>query len=111
MPRFNIHHITKYTYEGPVRDSANQIFLFPIKDEYQEVLEQDLVISGDPIVEIYKDYHENEVGSFTNAESHTSLTIDSKLEVITKSRPALRDEAGKEELWNHLEQVRWQVPY
>jgi transglutaminase-like putative cysteine protease len=111
MPRFNIHHITKYTYEGPVRDSANQIFLFPIKDEYQEVLEQDLTISGDPVVEIYKDYHENEVGSFTNAESHTSLTIDSKVEVITKPRPPLRDEAGKEELWNHLEQIRWEVPY
>jgi transglutaminase-like putative cysteine protease len=111
MPRFNIHHITKYTYEGPVRDSANQIVLFPIKDEYQEVLEQDLTITGDPIVEIYKDYYENEVGSFTHAESHTSLTIDSKLDVITKPRPPVNDQAGKEEQWNHLEQIRWQVPY
>jgi hypothetical protein len=48
MPRFNIHHITKYTYEGPVRDSANQIILFPIKDEYQEVLHQELTITGEP---------------------------------------------------------------
>jgi transglutaminase-like putative cysteine protease len=111
MPRFNIHHITKYTYEGPVRDSANQIFLFPIKDEYQEVLKQDLTITGDPVVDIYKDYYENEVGSFTNAESHTSLTIDSKLEVITKPKSPIRDEAGKEEQWSQLEQIRWQVPY
>ena len=37
MPRFIIHHVTKYTYPEPVRDSANQIMLFPIKDEYQEV--------------------------------------------------------------------------
>ena len=48
MPRFSIHHITKYTYEGPVRDSANQIILFPIKDEYQDVLRQDLTITGEP---------------------------------------------------------------
>src|ERR1700710_1860507 len=68
MPRFNIHHITKYTYDGPVRDSANQILLFPIKDEFQEVLKQELIISGEPNVDIYKDYYGNEVGSFTRAE-------------------------------------------
>lgn len=111
MPRFNIHHITKYTYEGPVRDSANQIVLFPIKDEYQEVLKQELTITGDPIVEVYKDYYENEVGSFTNAEPHTSLIIDSKLEVITKARPPIRDEGTREGQWGLLEQIRWQVPY
>ena len=111
MPRFNIHHITKYTYEGPVRDSANQIVLFPIKDEYQEVLRHDLFITGDPPVEIYKDYYGNEIGSFTNAEPHTSLTIDSRIEVITKPRPELKDDAGRVEQWDQLEQLRWQAPF
>ncbi|HLI93608.1 MAG TPA: transglutaminase family protein [Puia sp.] len=111
MPRFSIHHITKYTYEGPVRDSANQIVLFPVKDEYQDVLRQDLSITGDPPVEIYKDYYGNEVGSFTHAEPHTSLTIDSSVEVVTRSRPALQDTADKEMQWALLEQIRWQVPY
>lgn len=111
MPRFNIHHITKYTYEGPVRDSANQIVLFPVKDEYQEVLRQDLTITGEPLVEIFKDYYGNEVGSFTNAEPHSSLVIDSKLEVITKPRPRPEDTADKESQWAMLDQIRWQVPY
>jgi len=111
MPRFNIHHVTKYTYEGPVRDSANQIVLFPVKDEYQEVLKHELTITGEPVVDVYKDYYGNEIGSFTHAESHDSLTIDSRLEVITKSRPALKDPMEKELQWTHLEEVRWQVPY
>jgi transglutaminase-like putative cysteine protease len=111
MPRFNIHHITKYTYEGPVRDSANQVVLFPIKDEFQEVLKQDLSITDNPVVDIYKDYYGNEVGAFTHAEPHDTLTIDSKVDVITKPRPALVDEAGKEIQWEQLQQVRWQVPY
>lgn len=111
MPRFDIHHITKYTYEGPVTDSANQIVLFPVKDEYQEVLEHELTISGEPPVEVYEDYYGNEVGSFTLAESHSALTIDSRLEVITKPRPVLNDEADKEAQWALLEQLRWQVPY
>src|SRR5579872_3523508 len=70
MPRFDIHHITKYTYEGPVRDSANQIILFPVKDEYQEVLRQELTITGEPPVEIYKDYYGNDVGAFSLTESN-----------------------------------------
>ena len=111
MPRFNIHHITKYTYEGPVRDSANQIVLFPIKDEYQEVLTQDLSITGDPAVGIYKDYYDNEVGSFTRADPHNSLTIDSKVEVITKPRPEPVNDAPKEEQWSLLQKMQWQVPY
>ncbi|MDO6433358.1 transglutaminase family protein [Flavitalea sp. BT771] len=111
MPRFSIHHITKYTYEGPVRDSANQIVLFPIKDEYQEVLKQDITITGDPMVDIYKDYYGNEIGSFTNAESHTNLIIDSRLEVITKPRPPLVDDAPLEQQWAALRDIRWQVPY
>lgn len=111
MPRFNIHHITKYTYEGPVRDSANQILLFPIQDEYQELLKQDLVINGDPEVDIYKDYYENEVGSFTYAQPHTSLTIDSRLEVVTRPHPALVDSMPVEEQWAHLEDVRLKVPH
>jgi transglutaminase-like putative cysteine protease len=111
MPRFNIHHITKYTYEGPVRDSANQIVLFPVKDEYQEVIKQDLVITGDPGVEIYMDYYGNEIGSFTHADPHSSLTIDSRLEVVTKQRPALQDVADKEAQWVLLEQISSEVPY
>jgi transglutaminase-like putative cysteine protease len=111
MPRFNIHHITKYTYEGPVRDSANQIVLFPMKDEYQEVLRQDLAITGEPAVDIYKDYYGNEVGSFTNAEAHSTLSIDSRVEVVTKAKPPLADTTDKETQWAMIEQVRWQVPY
>ncbi|GGB10858.1 transglutaminase family protein [Puia dinghuensis] len=111
MPRFNIHHITKYTYEGPVRDSANQIVLFPVKDEFQEVLKHELTVTGEPVIEVYKDYYGNEVGSFTHAEPHTSLIIDSRIEVVTKQRPALQDSAEKEAQWAMLEQIRWQVPY
>ncbi|MDR3713449.1 MAG: transglutaminase family protein [Puia sp.] len=111
MPRFTIHHVTKYTYDGPVRDSANQILLFPIKDEYQEVLKQQLSITGEPNVDIYKDYYGNDTGSFMHAEPHTGLKIDSKVEVITKSRPAPFDAAGKEEQWQYLQQIRHHLPF
>jgi transglutaminase-like putative cysteine protease len=111
MPRFNIQHITKYTYEGPVSDSANQIVLFPVKDGCQEVVRHDLRITGDPPVELYKDYYGNEIGTFTYTEPHQSLVIDSAVEVVTKPRPALQETVPHETQWAQLEQVRWQVPY
>jgi len=111
MPRFTIHHITKYTYESPVRDSANQVLLFPIKDEYQEVLKQELTITGEPPVEIYKDYYGNEAGSFTHAEPHSFMTIDSRVDVITKAAPAPLEQGSPEEQWAQLHALRWQVPY
>src|SRR6185503_4825081 len=110
MPRFNIHHITKYTYEGPVRDSANQIVLFPIKDEFQDVSKQVLSISGDPAVDVYKDYYGNEIGAFTHAESHTLLVIDSRVEVITRQHPPLVDDIPAAQQWDYLQQLRWQAP-
>jgi transglutaminase-like putative cysteine protease len=111
MPRFKIHHITKYTYEVPVRDSANQVILFPIKDDYQEVLKQDLAITGEPVVDIYKDYYGNDVGSFMYANTHKELVIDSKIEVVTKPRAAPSDTDPINSQWDHLQKIRWQVPF
>ncbi|HVM87404.1 MAG TPA: transglutaminase family protein [Puia sp.] len=111
MPKFKIHHITKYTYELPVRDSANQILLFPVKDEYQQVTKQELSITGEPGVDIYKDYYGNEVGSFMNAEPHLELVIDTKTEVITKTRPLPADDMPVDAQWNELQKIRTQFPY
>jgi transglutaminase-like putative cysteine protease len=111
MPRFNIHHVTKYTYEGSVRDSANQVMLFPIKDNYQEVLKQDLFITGEPVIDIYKDYYGNEVGSFMYTASHSELVIDSKIEVITKSRPVPEPQHGNEAQWDHLQGLCYDILY
>ncbi|RTL57538.1 MAG: transglutaminase family protein [Sphingobacteriales bacterium] len=111
MPRFKIHHVTKYTYEAPVRDSANQILLFPIKDEHQQVLKQDLFISGEPGVDIFKDYYGNDVGTFMKAVPHTELVIDSKIEVVTRARPFPDDEVSKEKQWGELSNIKYTVPY
>ncbi|MBE7171401.1 MAG: transglutaminase family protein [Williamsia sp.] len=111
MPKFTIHHTTRYTYDSPVRDSTNQLMLYPVKDMYQQVLRHDLDITGDPQVEIYEDYYGNEVGSFMHPGPHTELLIDSRVEVITEPRPLPEIDKSIEEQWAYLQQVKWQVPY
>lgn len=111
MPRFIIHHVTKYTYQAAVRDSANQIMLFPIKDENQELLHQQLVITGMPSVEIYRDYYGNQIGTFMNVDPHKELIIDSKIEIVTKSRALPSTQIPVDQEWNYLQEIRNMVPF
>ena len=111
MPRFVIHHVTKYTYQEPVRDSANQIMLFPVKDENQEVQSQQLIITGNPFVEIFTDYYGNQAGTFMNLEPHTELKIDSTIAIVTRPVIFPADDIAIEEQWSHLYQIRHVVPY
>ncbi|MEO8884886.1 MAG: transglutaminase family protein [Mucilaginibacter sp.] len=111
MPEFEIQHITRYLYEGPVRDSANQIILFPIKDEFQDLVKQELHITGNPVVDTYIDYYGNEVGSFTYSEPHTMLVINSRVTVITKHRPYPVNDIFPSQQWQYLASLKHMVPY
>jgi transglutaminase-like putative cysteine protease len=111
MPEFEIQHITRYIYEGLVRDSANQIILFPIKDAYQDVIKQELHITGNPIVDTHVDYYGNEVGSFTYSDPHTQLTINSKVTVSTKHRALPVNDIFPGQQWEDLKRLQYMVPY
>ncbi|TDQ06332.1 transglutaminase family protein [Pedobacter metabolipauper] len=112
MPIFKIKHITNYKYDSPVRDSANQIILFPIKDDYQKVIKHDLNISNGPDVDIFIDYYGNEVGIFTQTERHTQLKIFSKIYVETISKPLPQDDGiFKKDQWKTLDDIKHEVPY
>jgi hypothetical protein len=83
--------------------------LFPIKDDYQELVDQKLMITGEPTVEVYKDYYDNEIGSFTLANPHTELRINSKTEVITKSRELPTDMIPAVRQWAMLDGVKYEA--
>jgi transglutaminase-like putative cysteine protease len=111
MPEFEIQHTTRYIYESVVRDSANQIILFPIKDDYQDVLKQELTITGNPVVDTHIDYYGNEVGSFTFSDKHAMLTINSKIWVTTKHRTLPVNDIFPAHQWEDLKRLRFMVPY
>jgi len=111
MPRFKIHHLTKYSYLSPVRDSANQILLYPFNDSYQEVIKHELTITGDPHVDVHHDYYGNEVGSFMNSEPHDELVIDLVTEVITYPHPELKDDKPADDQWAEIQKICKQHPY
>ena len=111
MPKFRIRHLTKYSYEVPVRDSANQIMLYPLKDASQGVLQHDIRISGEPVVSVHHDAFGNEVGTFMHSEPHTRLIIDSKILVVTSPTQPPMDNTRAADQWQALEALRFQIPY
>ena len=81
MAIFKIVHITKYQYNWPIKESINEIRLFPHNFENQEVLQHQLLITNSPNIEISKDYYGNRVANFNNLEAHEEMTIESRMVV------------------------------
>jgi transglutaminase-like putative cysteine protease len=83
MPTFRIHHITSYEYDRPVTESVNEIRIFPYQCEEQEVLHQELLITGQPELLIFNDYWGNKTAIFNLPAPHKELVIESNLVVRT----------------------------
>lgn len=79
MALFKIVHITKYQYNHPIKESINEIRLFPHHFENQEVLQYQILITHNPDVDISEDYYGNRVGNFNVLDSHTEMTIESRM--------------------------------
>ena len=86
MPLFKIHHITLYQYDRPVKENINQVRIFPVENEKQQVKEFELTVSGDPVVNIFEDFFGNKVGDFDLHPPHTELSIDCRMTVATDDK-------------------------
>lgn len=83
MPVFQIHHVTKYTYNRPVKESVNQLRIYPVASDQQEILQHEVNITTDPELFFFIDYWGNRCADFSLLEAHTSLIIDSRVVVRT----------------------------
>lgn len=81
MPVFRIQHITRYEYDRPVKESVSHIRIFPIADHRQQILQEELIITGSPAVDVFLDYYANRVADFSVLPPHQMLTIDSRIVV------------------------------
>lgn len=100
MPVFNIHHVTKYEYDRPVKESVNEIKVYPFISGEQEVLYHELNITQHPDVLVANDYWGNRTGMFNLLPSHKELMIESKLIVRTlaAAEPSVNENIGLQEL-------------
>src|SRR6478735_2893027 len=83
MPILKIHHITKYEYNRPVKESVNEIRIFPFKCDEQEMRSQEITVTANPDIQYFTDYWGNKTGIFNVLSPHSNLVIESKLVVST----------------------------
>lgn len=111
MPTYRIKHLTKYSYNSPVIDSANQIMLYPIVDALQELADHQLNITKNPAIEVFTDYFGNTVGLFSIVKPHSELSISSEIDVTTHAASLPSDEIPTDEQWEKLRLIRDEFPY
>ena len=88
MATFKIVHITKYQYNWPIKESINEVRLFPHNFDNQEVLQHQLLITTNPLVEISTDFYGNNVGNFNILKAHNEMIIESRM--LVKVNHSLR---------------------
>lgn len=81
MAIYKIVHVTKNHYNWPVKESINEIRMFPHHFDNQEVLAYELLITSNPTVSISTDFNGNRVGNFYLPASHSEMTIKSSMTV------------------------------
>ncbi|MCB9202765.1 MAG: transglutaminase family protein [Flavobacteriales bacterium] len=89
MPTYTIQHITEYNYDAPIIDSVNMIKVYPYQSDDQNVINQEVFISHDPIISFFIDYWGNRVGVFSITEPHQTIKIDSRIK-IHKEAPSIK---------------------
>lgn len=105
MPVFKIFHNTTYEYDRLVKESVNEIKIYPCACPEQEVLQHDLLITGHPEVHLFYDYWNNKTGVFNVLPPHKELSIQSRLTVRTthSSQLKINFHSGMEELKQEME--------
>lgn len=111
MTLYHIIHITRYTYSTPVIDSANQVMLYPIADDFQKVKKHNLTITNNPPVEMFVDYFGNSVGAFSLIQPHTELIITSEIDIQTIAIVPPPDTFEARMQWDEMRRLNETFPY
>lgn len=102
MTRYQLKHITRYLYPSPVRESTNQIMLYPIEDSRQDVKRHEIQINHQPAMEIFSDYFGNRVGIFSIPQPLSELQIQSTADVVVHESPLPPDDQPASRQWSEL---------
>ena len=91
--RWQINHSTGFTYVAPVRDSFNEVRLQPLSNEQQTVDSFLLKVLPSTRLRHYHDFYSNCVHHFEIPEPHTTLLIESQLQITTHPQSLLAEDA------------------
>ncbi len=87
MNRYKLHHVTEFSYDGPVSESFNEVRLRPLEDDRQSCLRFRLITRPQAPVSARVDYYGNWVHQFNVLSEHRHLRVEAESVVLVQ--PAL----------------------
>ena len=83
MRRFEIVHVTRFTYSGPITETMMEVRLEPVDGQGQRCLDFQLEVSPKTRIAGYRDGYGNSVHYFNVLRPHERLTVTSRSLVET----------------------------
>ncbi|MCX7600634.1 MAG: transglutaminase family protein [Meiothermus sp.] len=83
----SVYHLTEYFYPDDAWDSFNELWLYPVDDHRQGLLEFRLNISPDTLPRSRQDYFHNRVYDFQVTRPHKQLRVEMQAKVVTFAVP------------------------
>jgi transglutaminase-like putative cysteine protease len=101
MPYYTIHHLTRFEYASPVRESVMEARMRPRDGESQTVIDFDLSVSPRVRTSDYRDAFGNHVHHFDVPQTHMyeTLTANATVRVDAPAPPPQRLDA---DAWDRL---------
>ena len=87
MNRFRLNHVTEFIYDGPVRESYNEVRLRPIHDDRQSCLSFRLTSTPSSRPSAHLDYFGNWVHQFNIVAEHRRLRVAAETVVLMHDAP------------------------
>lgn len=83
-----VYHLTEYFYPDEARDSFNELWLYPVDDHRQGLLEFRLNVEPSSIPRSRQDYFHNRVYDLHVTRPHKQLRVEVQAKVITFAVPS-----------------------
>lgn len=83
----SVYHLTEYTYPEEARDSFNELWLYPVDDHRQGLLEFRLNIQPETMPRSRQDYFHNRVYDLHVTKPHRQLRVEVQAKVVTFAVP------------------------
>lgn len=83
----SVYHLTEYHYPDEARDSFNELWLYPVDDHRQGLLEFRLNLAPESMPRSRQDYFQNRVYDFHVTKPHRSLRVEMQAKVTTFAVP------------------------
>lgn len=104
--RYQVRHVTEYTYQEPVGLCHNQLCLIPLDMPHHLCLSSNIKISPQPDAMTHrKDFFGNTLTFFSTYKEHDHLEITSVSEVELGGRPEADLAFGSQVLWREVAQM------